>query len=141
LHPRRDLLVPTVADAVAREAESLTADGAWILRCLTVMPDHMYLFFTLGGRLKLSQAVARLKSKTQVLVRAQGVDWQDNFYDHKVRPEDSVEQIIRYIFLNPFRAGLITQDETWPHFFCRNEDWEWFQGLTDSGQVFPEWLQ
>jgi REP element-mobilizing transposase RayT len=108
LHPRRDLLVPSVADVLLREAKCLTSDGSWTLRCLTVMPDHAHVLFTLGQRLNLSQVVARLKAKTQTLVRSQGSDWQDNFYDHKVRPEDSIEQIIRYFFKNPVRAGLIT---------------------------------
>ena len=141
LYPRRDLLVPTVADALLREAKCLTSDGSWTLRCLTVIPDHAHLFFTLGQRLKLSQTIARFKTKTQVFIRSQGSDWQDNFYDHKVSPEDSIEQIIRYIFLNPFRAGLTTQGASWPYFYCRDEDWEWFVRLTDDHQPSPEWLQ
>ncbi len=141
LQPRRAVLVPDFAAVLQSEAQRLAADGGWTLRCLTVMPDHLHLFFILGERLTLSQAMARLKTKTQMFVRPHGTDWQDNFYDHKVRREDSIESIIRYIYLNPYRAGLIQPAESWPYFYCREEDWAWFQGLTDSGQPFPEWLQ
>ena len=127
--------------AFQSEAQRLAYDNDWTLRCLTVMPDHLHLFFTLGERLTLSRTIARLKAKTQVLIRAQGADWQDNFYDHRVRQQDSIESIIRYIYLNPHRAGWIQPDESWPHFYCCEGDWAWFQNRTDSGQPFPERLQ
>jgi len=141
LQPRLAVLVPDVAAVVQSEAQRLGDNSEWTLRSLTVMPDHLHLFFILGERLTLSQTIARLKAKTQMLVRPHGVDWQDNFYDHKVRREDSIESIIRYIYLNPYRAGLIQLDECWPHFYCRGEDWAWFQEMTDTDQPFPEWLQ
>jgi len=141
LDPRLPVLVPRIAPDLLAEAQRLTADGAWTLRCLTVMPDHAHLFFSLGDRLTLSQAVARLKSKTQARIRTLGADWQQNFYDHQPRPSDSSEAIIRYIQLNPYAAGLVQQPDPWPYFYCREEDWTWFRDLTDGGRPFPEWLQ
>jgi len=141
LQPRRSILISNVATTVMIEAQALSADGSWILRCLTVMPDHVHLFFTLGDRLTLSQAIARFKTKTQNLVRLRGADWQDNFYDHRIREVDAVESVVRYIYLNSYQAGLIHQNENWSYFYCSDEDWKWFQGRTDSGQPFPEWLQ
>ena len=140
VQPRLPVLVPGIAPALLAETHRLTADGAWALRCLTVMPDHAHLFFTLGARLTLSQAMARLKTKTQALLRPQGAGWQENFYDHRLRPEDSAESVIRYLWLNPPRAGLVAEGDTWPYFYCRDEDWEWLRDLTDNGQPFPEWL-
>lgn len=139
--PRRTVLIPLVADILLSEAKRMNADGSWILRSMTVMPDHAHIFFTLGQRLTLSQAIARLKAKTKLLVRSQGSDWQDNYYDRKVRPEDLIEQIVRYIFLNPFQAGLLAQGATWPFYYCCATDWEWFKGRTDNKEPFPEWLQ
>jgi REP element-mobilizing transposase RayT len=104
------------------------------------MPDHVHLFVTLGGRLTLSQCVARLKTKTRVMLELQNAKWQLNFYDHHLRAADSIEAVIRYIHGNPYRAGLIGHKEVWPYFFCRPEDWSWFEKTTDSGQPFPEWL-
>jgi REP element-mobilizing transposase RayT len=117
----------------------MTADTTWMLRCMTVMPDHLHLFFTLGERLSLSQAVGRLKTKTQSLLRPR-TDWQNNFYDHQLRPTDSVEATIRYVYQNPYQAGLVSAKDSWPYFYCHTNDWAWFNDLTDSGQPFPEWL-
>jgi len=141
LQPRCAILVPDIADVLTNEMQRMTTEGCWTLRCLTVMPDHAHRFFTLGERLTLSQTVARLKTKTQVLVRRCGTDWQNNFYDHKVRPNDSIESLIRYIYLNPDHAGLVLPIDSWPHFYCCEEYSKWFDGLVDDGLPFPEWLQ
>lgn len=115
------------------------ASAVWRLRCASVMPDHLHLFFALGERLTLSQSLARLKSRTRSLL-APTAGWQDNFYDHHLRPTDPVEAIFRYIFLNPYAANLIARSDHWPHFYCAPEDWAWFKDRTDSDQPFPEWL-
>ena len=127
LQPRFPLLISDVAEAFVAEAGKLTIEAVWTLRCLTVMPDHVHLFFTLGAKLTLSQVVARLKTKSQKFLHSQGCDWQINFYDRMIRKEDSVEDVIRYIYLNPFRAGLISLHETWPNFYCCEEDWSRFR--------------
>lgn len=116
------------------------ADGSWFLRCATIMPDHVHLFFTLGERLTLSQSIARLKARTRLLLPS-SIRWQDNFYDHQLRPSDSAESVIRYIFQNPYRAGLLASPAIWPFFHCQADDWSWFAPLTDTGQPVPEWLQ
>ncbi len=66
--------------------------------------------------------------------------WRGNFYDHRLRANESAEPVIRYIFMNPYAAKLIQPGERWPWFYCCAEDWTWFSGLTDSGQPYPEWL-
>jgi putative transposase len=140
LAPRLPVLIPAPAATFITAAHRLHAEALWRLRCLTVMPDHAHLFFTLGSRLTLSQLFGRLKHDTRTDIRAHHVDWQDNFYDHRLRPNDSREATIRYIWLNPYRAGLVSARETWPYFYCCEEDWEWFGGLTDKGLPNPAWL-
>ena len=105
------------------------------------MPDHLHLFFALGNGLSLSRTIARLKATTRKEIRDSGADWQSNFYDHKLREADSVEQVIRYIHLNPFRKGLVGEGENWPHFRCGAEDWDWYRKVADDGRPFPEWLR
>jgi REP element-mobilizing transposase RayT len=134
---------PTLASAAAgilAECRRLENDNVWRLRCVSVMPDHLHLFFTLGNRLTLSQAIARFKTKTRPSLDAPTA-WQDNFYDRRLRPDDSLATVIRYIWMNPYVAGLISTAETWPHFFCCEADWQWFRPLTDQARPFPEWLR
>jgi REP element-mobilizing transposase RayT len=141
VEPRAPVLIPEIGDAILAESQRLGADSSWLLRCMTVMPDHLHAFFTLGCRLTLSRLIARLKTKTRSLLRIRRADWQDNFYDRQLRPDDPVEAILRYIWLNPYDAQLITIGKPWPYFYCCAEDWTWFESLTDHGCPFPEWLQ
>jgi putative transposase len=83
-----------------------------------LMPDHVHLFvcggddFLLGrwiGTLKqaLSRGISRSKPTTQV--------WQEGFFDHVLRNDESMSQKWEYIRQNPVRAGLVERSEDWPY--------------------------
>jgi putative transposase len=131
-----------VADSILAEMHAMTADHTWQLRCAVVMPDHIHALAILGDRLTLGQSVGRLKSKTLVSLRAASasLDWERDFYDHHVRPEEERLAIFLYIFLNPYRAGSCARGDRWPWYFCREEDWHWFKGLLDADRPYPAWL-
>lgn len=141
LDPRRPVFIPDAARALMTSAHRLHSDKIWHLRCLTVMPDHVHLFFTLGMRFPLSRTLARLKHDTAPALSSVGTKWQENFYDHRLRAGESAEPVIRYIWLNSYRGQLIAAREVWPFFYCCPEDWEWFVGLTDKGRPDPGWLR
>jgi putative transposase len=117
-------------------------DSSWQVRCATVMPDHVHLLFVLGERLFLGKSLARLKAKTaDALCRyAPGAKWERDFFDRHVRPDDDVLALFLYVFLNPYRAGLCRHGERWPWFYCRDEDWAWFQNYLEADRPHPEWL-
>jgi putative transposase len=131
---------PVIADKILAALREPQVGGIWRLRCCTIMPDHIHFFIELGSVHSLSRAVGRFKTLTKASLIAANTAWQENFYDHQLRTNEAAEPVIRYIFLNPYEAGLIQPGTPWPWFHCCDEDWTWFSGLTDSGQPFPEWL-
>ena len=137
---RAPVLIPDAARVILTEATRMMTEGIWELRCITVMPDHLHLFITLGKCRTLDQAVARLKVAAKSALRRHAATWQSNFYDHRLRANDSLEATIRYIWMNPYRKNLIPVTEEWLWFYCRPEDWAWFKGSTDLGHPHPEWL-
>jgi REP element-mobilizing transposase RayT len=44
-----------------------------------------------------------------------GVRWQRDFFDHRLRGEESARDKEDYIWNNPVRAGLATRKEDWPY--------------------------
>jgi putative transposase len=42
------------------------------------------------------------------------VAWQPNFFEHRLRRNESAAQKGQYIYDNPARAGLIARAEDWP---------------------------
>lgn len=141
VQPRVPVLRGEVAEKVHHAFHALDAALIWRLRCSTVMPDHVHLFFELGECLTLSQSIARLKHDTKPVLQSVDADWQQNFYDHLLAVDEPVGPVIRYIFMNPYAAGLISPGEAWPFFHCGAADWAWFRELTNDTGPFPEWLR
>ena len=104
------------------------------------MPDHLHLLLTLHDRLPLGRAIARLKSKSKLSLIAAGLRWQGNYYEHRLREADSIESVLLYIFLNPYRAGLIASADTYPWFWMGLQERSWFKAKLDDGRPFPDWL-
>lgn len=131
-----------MAKPILDECLAMETDGTWQLRCAVVMPDHVHLLMVLGERLALGKSIARLKAKTSAILRAAGssLDWERDFYDHHVRPDDDRLAIFLYVFLNPHRAEACARGERWPWYFCRDEDWAWFKDMLDEERPLPEWL-
>jgi hypothetical protein len=84
------------------------ADGAPL--CISVMPDHVHVVLRLGQRLTIGQIVGRFKAKNPV----PSGGWQRDFFEHRFRSGDRFGQYAKYLFMNPYRAGLIGVNQTWP---------------------------
>ena len=51
----------------------------------------------------------------RLTARRSGVEWQRNYFDHRVRPDEGLQLKTDYIRQNPVRAGLVRSAEEWPH--------------------------
>jgi REP element-mobilizing transposase RayT len=121
----------------------MDVDSTWKLRVAMVMPDHVHLLVVLGGRLSLGKSISRLKAKTMSELNASRVDldWERDFFDRLLRPDEDRLALFLYIFLNPYRAKLCALPERWPCFWCREEDWKWFKNHLEDERPVPEWLR
>jgi hypothetical protein len=108
------------------------------------MPDHVHVLLVLGERLTLSQAVGKFKACSIRTIRpiTPAFDWQRNFFEHHVRPDESGNAYARYIFMNPYRAGLISRREQWSFWRCSKDVQFDFLSQLDEG-VYPpeEWFE
>ena len=117
------------------------ATGDTVTHAFTIMPDHIHWLFTLGDRLSLGRVIARLKAQSKDLLAAGGLDWQRDFFEHRLRIEEEIESYGLYVFLNPYRAGLIPAQEKWPHWRCpRAESFRFMWRLNHDGTPPQEWI-
>jgi REP element-mobilizing transposase RayT len=84
----------------------------WHCALAVLMPDHVHLILHFPDGASMSQAVGDWK---RYLTQNQGIAWQRNFFDHRVRPGENFGQKTEYVLLNPERAGLIQKAEDWPY--------------------------
>ena len=98
------------------------------------MPDHQHILLTginekaniLGFIKAYKQTTGFWLSKQQITAR-----WQKDFFDHIVRKEENLVNVIKYILDDPVREGLVINWQDYPFkgaFGCNLE--EILQSLT-----------
>lgn len=128
------------ATAVLTHAHELAAEDIWRVRTMVIMPEHLHLLISLGTIIELPAAVRSFKGRLSPALRRVGLRRQRAYFDHRLRPEEDPLPVFLYIFLNPYRANLAESNQTWPGYFCAEDDWRWFGELTNASCPFPEWL-
>lgn len=86
--------------------------GDWFVHLFLLMPDHLHalLSFPANGK-GLHRAVSSWKSWT---AKRTGVVWQRDFFEHRLRADESFDEKAAYIRMNPVRLGLVHRPEDWP---------------------------
>lgn len=46
-----------------------------------------------------------------------GIEWQRDFFEHRLRSDESWSEKADYILANPVRKGLGTEVSQWPYVF------------------------
>ena len=140
LRPSDALIRPETAQAIQRSLESVCAGGDGSLLCATIMPDHVHLLLKLGERLGIGQVAGKFKSLNRGDLAIAGAAWQRDFFEHRLRPNESADSYARYIFMNPYRGGLIERRAQWPWWWLgENTEFDFIAMLDDGLYPPPEW--
>jgi putative transposase len=81
------------------------------LKLILLMPDHLHMLIGVPGDTQLTSLIRDLK---RITARLGKIEWQRNFFDHRVRRDESEDDKTKYIRANPVRAGLIGLNDVWP---------------------------
>lgn len=134
-HKRRPILAASALHEVLRREWIMARDHhGFLIGRYVVMPDHVHFFCAEqaeGARHDLSRFIGGWKEWTAKGVRGvlgePGPLWQEEFFDHVLRSDESYGEKWAYVRENPVRAGLVDSWEKWP-----------FQGFVDFD--FPNLL-
>ncbi len=140
-HRGRGLEGAELTGRVMEEWRRIESSGGWTMRSAVVMPDHVHLLVEMGPLGSLAESMRLFKGRLSRDLRRHELRWQEGFYEHRIRESEDLLPVFLYIFLNPYRAGLLTEAETWPGYYCCAEDWDWFGALTREAGPQPEWLR
>ena len=93
----------------------------WWPRLWLLMPDHIHglVSFPAGQTMRL--VVGKWK---EYHARHNGVRWQENFFDHRIRNQRELSEKFSYVLNNPVAKGLCTNAESWP--------WVLIEGLQED---------
>lgn len=93
------------------------------------MPDHLHAILSFPPGKSMSRTIGDWK-KYQAHVL--GLDWQENYFDHRLRNESEFVEKANYIRMNPVRAGLCETPGQWPWMLDTQG------GLAAQGSSSPE---
>ncbi len=74
------------------------------------MPDHLHALLTFPSDVRME---AIFRDWKRYVTKKTGVVWQDGFFDHRLRSNESLNEKAAYIRLNPVRAGLVSEASRW----------------------------
>jgi putative transposase len=62
------------------------------------------------------QRISRVVGRWKIyLTKHERIKWQRDFFDHRLRGDEALEEKARYILENPVRAGLVEKAGDWPY--------------------------
>ena len=89
----------------------------YLLRAWVIMPNHVHVL--LLPKTALPVITRWLKGSTArkanlILSRTGEAFRQDESFDHRVRDEEELDRLVRYVEDNPVTAGLVANASDWP---------------------------
>jgi putative transposase len=76
-----------------------------------LMPDHLHALVSFPTSKDMKTVVTEWK---KYAAHEFGISWQRDFFDHRLRNDESLRDKEDYIRMNPVRAGLVNRPEDWP---------------------------
>ena len=116
---QRDLTFPDVAEALLESVHLYSDLGRWWARIFVLMPDHLHALLSFDPDRRLSRVVGDWKKWHAENL---GIRWQENFFDHRIRRDESLVEKNHYIRMNPQRGGLCEDAFEWPWWTASEEE-------------------
>jgi putative transposase len=92
------------------------AADAWLVGYYILMPDHLHLFCAPRDlRFALQAWVKYRKSQFRRRYLGEPWEWQDDFWDTRLRRSENYQEKWLYVQENPVRKGLVKKPEDWPY--------------------------
>ncbi len=83
------------------------------------MPNHFHIAFRQKPGVLLEKIMHSIKSFTaqeaNKLLGRQGKFWQEEYFDRYIRDGRHFAAVVRYIEMNPVKAGLCERPEDWKY--------------------------
>jgi putative transposase len=115
---------PTVGESVLAAMKHNHDKLIWHCRLCLLMPDHLHSIISFPNEPGMKTVVGNWKKFVAV---GFGVEWQRDFFDHRLRDHHELQEKTNYILMNPVRRVLCE----------RVEDWVWVYQPADRPPPMP----
>ncbi|MDG2168079.1 MAG: transposase [Opitutales bacterium] len=94
--------------------KALEGDSCKAVHGVVHMPDHIHLLIELNTETSLHDFVRLYKSRMTPVLGKTDLRWQKGYHDRRLRSNDSVGSVLRYMLMNPYGKGLLGAIHVWP---------------------------
>jgi len=108
---RKPLTLPSFAPAILESVRTYVRIQRWHCLLFLLMPDHLHALLQFSSEDGLSGTIQGWKRYHR---RMNGIVWQDNFFDHRIRTQSELADKFAYIEQNPVVCGLCGEAQDWP---------------------------
>ena len=111
-HGPNQLALPDVAACLIGAVRHRQEKLLWWPHLVLLMPDHLHALLSFPPS---DQPIKHIVSKwKEWTAKKIGVVWQRDFFEHRLRHDESRRQKADYILANPVRKQLTPRPEDWP---------------------------
>ncbi|MBA3849732.1 MAG: hypothetical protein C0502_07020 [Opitutus sp.] len=105
------ITAPARGNALLDSVAHYHRQRCWYCHLFLLMPDHTHALLAFPYDKETSRVIGGWKSWR---ARHSAIEWQDNFFDHRIRNRSELERKAIYIRNNPVVKGLCPRAEDWP---------------------------
>jgi REP element-mobilizing transposase RayT len=109
---KNQLCVSPLAEEILESVKEGVRRQIWSVDLVLLMPDHLHGIFHFNPAPGLKIIVANWK---KLVARRWKVEWQRDFFDHRLRNDREYSKKFAYVRNNPVRAGLAESVFLWPY--------------------------
>ena len=121
----KSVCLPETATVIFDAAKHYHHQLRWQVHLLLLMPDHLHALISFPKIESMEKVVRAWK---HYLSKQHDIEWQRDYFDHRLRNDESHEEKAAYIRLNPVRTNLVATPGQWPYV------WDPSQAYSDSGR-------
>ena len=99
-----------IAEALIESFAWRHENSRWHGLIFLIMPDHVHFVAVESPDHSLTKEIHDWKKYTG---RTLGISWQRDFFEHRLRHDESRSEKYEYILNNPVRAGLVEKSDDW----------------------------
>jgi REP element-mobilizing transposase RayT/mono/diheme cytochrome c family protein len=119
-----------IAREIFNSVEFQNRNAIWYAHLVCLMPDHLHALISFPYERPMRHIIADWK---RFLTTQLKIGWQRDFFDHRLRKDESYREKADYIRANPVRAGLIAASEAWPYFWVADPQQQ--NGIREGGAL------
>jgi len=109
---RNQLAMPDISERLFETVRHRQEGFLWWPHVFLLMPDHLHTLISFPPSGKPFKVVIR-KWK-EWTAKELGIIWQRDFFEHRLRNDESRSEKAEYILQNPVRKQLVKLTEDWP---------------------------